>query len=89
MATMDSKQIEQRKAEVVQQWGDWTAHNIHLGDDIYTMGGDFEADKLRRIVQIVADLGGKSIERLRILDLGCLEGGYAIEFARRGAAVVA
>ena len=29
-----------------------------------------------------------SAERLRIVDLGCLEGGYSIEFARRGYEVV-
>jgi SAM-dependent methyltransferase len=85
----DSAQIEQRKAEVIRLWGDWTAHNIHLKDEIYTIGPDREADKLKRIVQIVSDLSSKPIERLRVLDLGALEGGYAVELARRGAQVVA
>jgi SAM-dependent methyltransferase len=40
------------------------------------------------IVQPVADLAGKPLGDLRILDLGCQEGGYAIELALHGAEVV-
>ena len=76
-------------AELVADHGAYTAHNIHLPGGIQTLGVDREADKLARIVQIVADLGGKPFEDLSILDLGCLEGGYAIELARRGSRVVA
>jgi 2-polyprenyl-3-methyl-5-hydroxy-6-metoxy-1,4-benzoquinol methylase len=86
---MDVVGVERRRAEIVRRWGEWTAHNIHLGDGVYTLGPDREADKLRRVVQIVSDLGPGPIERLRVLDLGCLEGGYAVELARRGAEVVA
>ncbi|MFH5927200.1 methyltransferase domain-containing protein [Roseomonas xinghualingensis] len=89
LATMDAAEIARRKAETVRLWGEWTAHNIHLAEDIYTIGPDREADKLRRIVQIVSDLAQKPVEHLRILDLGCLEGGYAIELARHGAEVMA
>lgn len=82
-------EVERQKAEIVRQWGQWTAHNIHLGAGVYTLGSDHEADKLRRIVQIVSDLGPRPFDQLRVLDLGCLEGGYAVELARRGAEVVA
>ena len=90
IAKMDGTEIQRRKDEIIRLWGDWTAHNIHLGDGVYTLGPDRqgEADKLQRIVQIVSDLGGRPIEQ-RVLDLGCLEGGYAVELARRGASVVA
>lgn len=81
--------VVRHKDEIVARYGPWTAHDIDLGHGVRTLGFDFEADKLARIVQIVADLGGAPFERLRILDLGCLEGGYAVEFARRGAEVVA
>lgn len=86
---MEKELIVRCKDEIVARYGPWTAHDIDLGQGIRTLGFDFEADKLARIVQIVADLAGEPFERLRILDLGYLEGGYAVEFARRGAAVVA
>jgi hypothetical protein len=84
---MNAAEIERRRADVARRCGEWTAHNIHLGEGVYTLGPDIQADKLRRIVQIVADLGPRPIEELRILDLACLEGGYGVEFARRGAKV--
>lgn len=40
-------------------------------------------------MQLTRDLAGRPFEALRILDLGCGEGVYAIEAALRGAAVVA
>ena len=42
----------------------------------------------RRLVQIVYDLASQPWDRLRILDLGSLDGSIAFEFARRGAEVV-
>jgi SAM-dependent methyltransferase len=42
----------------------------------------------RRLVQIVYDLASQPWDRLRILDLGSLDGGISLEFARRGAEVV-
>jgi len=86
---VEKESIVRRKEEIVARYGPWTAHDIDLGHGIRTLGFDYEADKLARIVQIVADLAGAPFERLRILDLGCLEGGYAVELARRGATVVA
>lgn len=45
--------------------------------------------KVRRIMQMTRDLGAKPFHELRILDLGCGEGVYAIEAGLRGAEVVA
>ncbi len=45
--------------------------------------------RLRRVTQTIADLSGKSWDELRILDLGSLDGTFALEFASRGAKVLA
>jgi 2-polyprenyl-3-methyl-5-hydroxy-6-metoxy-1,4-benzoquinol methylase len=87
---MDSQTIVSMKNEVVSRYGPWHAHNLHLQDDIYTIGPAIVGDevKLRRIVQCVLDLTGAAVDGLRVLDLACNEGLYAIEFARRKANVV-
>ncbi len=51
--------------------------------------GIANAVKVRRVMQLTRDLGGRPFEMLRILDLGCGEGAYAIEAALRGAEVLA
>jgi hypothetical protein len=78
--TMDAEQIEYEKQKVVEKFGKWTAHNIHLGEWVYTIGKDLQGDviKLRRIVQILTDLSNGLLHNLRILDLACLEGVYGI-----------
>jgi SAM-dependent methyltransferase len=88
---MDIESIKRNKQKITDKYGPWTAHNIQLIGEIYTIDNRVVGDevKLRRIVQIVADMAQKPLEKLRILDLACLEGQYAIEFARRGATVVA
>jgi hypothetical protein len=84
---VDRQLIEGRKAQIVQRFGPWTAHNILLGEDVYTIGKGVAGDeiKLRRIVQSVADAWRRPLSGLRLLDLACLEGLYAVEFARHGA----
>ncbi len=88
---MDIEQIRRRRQEVVERFGPWTGHNIHLGGDLYTIerGPAVDDVKLRRITQVVSDVTGKPLSDLRVLDLGSLEGLYAIELARHGAHVVA
>ena len=49
-----------------------------LGDEI----------KLRRVLQVASDATRRPLKTLRVLDLACHEGIYAIEFARQGANVV-
>jgi 2-polyprenyl-3-methyl-5-hydroxy-6-metoxy-1,4-benzoquinol methylase len=85
---MDGASIKQELASLAERYGAWTDHNVRLTHNLYTMGETRRSAKLQRVVQIVCDLARKPIEELRILDLACLEGGYAIEFARRGARTV-
>ncbi|HVS28954.1 MAG TPA: class I SAM-dependent methyltransferase [Solirubrobacteraceae bacterium] len=90
MSAAPASEIERRLAEAVAEHGEWTAHNIHLGSGVYTRGPELcgEEVKLRQVVQTVADMADRPFEQLRILDLGCLEGQYAIELALHGAQVV-
>ncbi len=94
---MNTEEIESKRKEVVEKFGEWTAHNIHLRDNIYTydQGHPKFEDQLtgyglhlRRIIQSVADTTNQPLSTLRVLDLACLEGGYGIELARHGAEVV-
>lgn len=45
--------------------------------------------KVRRVMQLIRDFSKKPFDQLRILDLACGEGVYAIEAALRGAEVIA
>ncbi|HEX9941705.1 MAG TPA: class I SAM-dependent methyltransferase [Thermoanaerobaculia bacterium] len=85
---VDVDALREEKRKVIERFGDWTDHNIHIAGDLYTISGDVVSTKLRRIVQIVSDVAGEPLANLRILDLACLEGLYAIEFARQGAQAV-
>lgn len=74
---------------VVKQWGSWTDHNIQLSNNVFTIDKTLVSEKLRRVLQVVADLSAKPLSEIRVLDLACLEGQYAVEFARHGARAVA
>jgi SAM-dependent methyltransferase len=88
---MDEQSLRRAKAELEERYGPWTAHNVQLAHGIYTIGPEPAGDevKLRRVTQIVSDVCGGSLTGVRVLDLACLEGMYALELARRGAEVVA
>lgn len=84
--------LRQKKAEIVSQYGEWTNHNIQLAGDLYTIDKEAVTGaevKLKRIVQMIADISGQEFANLRVLDLACLEGLYGIELALQGAKVVA
>ena len=67
---------------------EFTAHNIRLDDGTFTKSEQTHSMvenpwfiTARRVLEAVFP-GDKS--QLRLADLGCLEGGYAVEFARMG-----
>jgi SAM-dependent methyltransferase len=83
--------IRRRKAEIEARYGPWTAHPIVLAEGVSTLevrDPNFLLYR-RRILQAASDFAGRSLEGLRVLDLGALEGGFAIEFALQGAEAVA
>ncbi|HXL79370.1 MAG TPA: class I SAM-dependent methyltransferase [Pyrinomonadaceae bacterium] len=84
------EQIINQKEKVVEQYGEWTAHNIHLADNVYTISDQIRGDEVlaRRVLQIVSDVLKNPLSMARILDLACLEGLYAVEFAQHGAQTV-
>jgi SAM-dependent methyltransferase len=83
--------LREEKHALEARFGKWTAHNIRLEDELYTISPEPVGDevKLRRVTQLALDVFGGSLERRRVLDLACLEGMYALELARHGADVVA
>src|SRR5689334_6913304 len=86
---MDQEAAKREHAHIIDRYGVWTDHNIQIGADFYTIGPSVCSEKLRRIVQVVSDVAKKPVSELRVLDLACLEGQYAVEFARQGAQVMA
>ncbi len=74
--------------EIVEKFGAWTAMAIRMPDGTHTKMPPQPDYRLRRIVQTAADLVGKPISEMRVLDLACLEAHYAIEFAMHGAQAV-
>lgn len=81
--TLSDEDLRRRLAS--QQW---TSHNIRLSDEITTMPGqpDFmETDlRLKAVLRAISFLYRGSLSALRIADLGCLEGGFALALAQRG-----
>ena len=60
-----------------------------LRDGVWTGGNKgIPHTRLKRILQVIADTVGKPLSQCRVLDLGCLEGQFAIELGRQGAKAV-
>ena len=80
--------IQQRLEELRLKYGDW-AYDIPLPHEIWT-GGNLQKPhtRLKRILQIANDLSNKPLSACRVLDLGCLDGLFSIEFALHGATTV-
>jgi 2-polyprenyl-3-methyl-5-hydroxy-6-metoxy-1,4-benzoquinol methylase len=87
----NNAQIRLGRDNLVKLHGAWTAHCIYLGEGIYTFDEPQvpRADsRLRRCLQVAADMVLEPLDKIRVLDLACLEGMFAIEFALHGARVV-
>jgi SAM-dependent methyltransferase len=68
--------------------GEFTAHNIQFPDGSVSMSGHptllADEPRCRATMRLLHMLYGNRLSGRRIADLGCLEGGYAVEFARAG-----
>jgi SAM-dependent methyltransferase len=71
---------------------EWTSHNIRLSPEITTMPGqpDFieTNTRLDSILRALPFFYRDGLKGLRVADLGCLEGGFALAMARRGMNVI-
>lgn len=87
---MNIQEIITQKQKIIEKYGEWTAHNICLGEGVDTIDSENKDFKIRTdsLTRVISDLAQKSFSSLRILDLACLEGGIAIEMAKQGAETV-
>jgi 2-polyprenyl-3-methyl-5-hydroxy-6-metoxy-1,4-benzoquinol methylase len=82
------EELERRHADIVARHGEWT-YDIPLTHGFWTRGNEGDPHtRLRRVLQAIDDLVPKPLDACRVLDLGCLEGQYAIECALQGASVL-
>jgi SAM-dependent methyltransferase len=76
--------ISPKTHEFINLHGEWTAMAIKLPDGTYTRTPAVD-HRLKRLMQSAQDFLAKPLAECRVLDLACLEGHYAIEFALHGA----
>src|SRR4051794_17559337 len=87
---MDRATIEARRQALIAEHGPWTTYNIRLAPGLHSMDDSrvgMSEFLVQCVTQAVADLAGKPLDGLRVLDLACHEGGFAIEFGLHGARV--
>lgn len=85
---MESEELLVRINEIAAKHGEWT-YDIPLKHGIWTKGNkNIPHVRLKRIVQVAADLCKKNLASARVLDLGCLDGIFSIEFANQGAETI-
>lgn len=85
---MSSSSLQAQMQALIEQYGEW-AYDIPLPEGVWTRGNQgIPHTRLKRLVQLSADLSVKSLAACRVLDLGALDGLFSIEFAQQGATVV-
>jgi cyclopropane fatty-acyl-phospholipid synthase-like methyltransferase len=87
LESLKLNKITEEMGQIIQEHGAWTAHNIQLCEGLYTIGGSMSVE-FPELVNIISDFNITDFSKIRVLDLGCLEGGHSVTFARTGAQVV-
>ncbi|MGB0578236.1 MAG: class I SAM-dependent methyltransferase [Limisphaerales bacterium] len=83
---MTKEEIIAKKDAFIEKHGKWEAHNVYLGEGVYTVTEKVtnRETRLRRLIQLVRDNAPKPFEELSLVDLACAEGVNSIGFARAG-----
>lgn len=78
--------------ELVATYGPWSAHNLEYEPGKYTLGSAAGAQWLHSRSMFFGSLAERALFKpltsMRVLDIGCLEGGISFHLARLGAEVV-
>ncbi|MCC7273064.1 MAG: methyltransferase domain-containing protein [Alphaproteobacteria bacterium] len=87
---MTREELLRRRDAVAAAHGPWVGHNIHLGHGVYTIGAHVVGaeNTAKHLLQVVGAMAARPLNQIRVLDLGCSEGLYAIEFGLHGAEVL-
>src|SRR5262245_17778822 len=87
---LSQEDILKEKERIERQYGKWTAHNLHLKDNIYTLSPPYDwAYHRGKWFGLLAEvLLRQPLRNLRILDIGCLEGGITLALGEAGGSVV-
>ncbi|GCE65668.1 hypothetical protein OMCYN_01614 [cyanobiont of Ornithocercus magnificus] len=77
-----------RLESIRSEYGPWSAHNIELAKGIFTISSG-SSDRVQRRASLYAGivrvLMRRKLNGMRVLDLGCLEGGISLTLAQQGA----
>jgi SAM-dependent methyltransferase len=63
----------------------FTAHRVEVAPGVWTAPPGSDDPLIAASTAVVLDQAGGGLDGMRILDIGCLEGGYTVTFARLGA----
>jgi SAM-dependent methyltransferase len=69
----------------IQRLLPFTAHKIEIRDGVWTTPNDGDDPLIALTTKVVMERCAGSLSGRRVLDLGCLEGGYSVAFAKLGA----
>jgi SAM-dependent methyltransferase len=82
--------LAEQYQNIVQNFGPWRGYQLREENGRYSVTAGVGPDnwRLARMVQVAQDSCRKPLAALRVLDLGCYEGFYTLEFGLQGAEAV-